>query len=160
MSKAYFGGLPTQPDVNRLNEAFALKVGDEIRHEQIEAVLGVSRNSNRYRTVTNAWRNNRRMYGLELGSVTGVGFRVLDPAERIDRGYADVRSGVRKQLRAIDRTSAVITDDPALQKKQEVLHRYGLAVRREATEMRKQIEPPKPQAQLPRAAPSSLAQQA
>jgi hypothetical protein len=95
-------GVPTEPDVRRLDEAFpALEIGDVIQHEAIEAVLGIGRKTFRYKTVVNAWR--RRMEAernIVLGAVIGEGYRVLTDAERVECGGGKLRSAGRATTRA------------------------------------------------------------
>jgi hypothetical protein len=155
MSKMFFGGMPTDIDVRRLEEAFPkLQEGDDISHEQVEAVIGVDHTKSRYRVVTNAWRKQLlRDSNIELGSVSGVGFRCLKPEERISGSVKGFQQGVRKQMRSVKRSALVRTDDERLMKKQDLLRRYGAAIVNEATNMMKEIEPPKPQAQMPRIGP-------
>lgn len=151
MSKLFLSGIPTEPDVKLLTETFPkIEVGDEINYESVEAVLRLDRKSSRFRTVTQAWRKKVLNDGIELAVVAGVGFRALSPKERIEHSVKGVQSGVRKQIRSINRSDRVITEDPLLRKKQEVLHRYAIALRKEATSTMQQLEPPKEQQQLPR----------
>ncbi|KQP36110.1 hypothetical protein [Pseudorhodoferax sp. Leaf274] len=155
MSKVYFGGMPTEPDVKKLLAAFPdIQEGDEIAHEDIERVIGHKREDNRYRAVVAAWR--KRLLNDEnqdLGAVSGIGFKCLAPDERISRSVDGFQSGTRKQLRSVRRAQLVRTDDPILTAKQDGMRRYGLALADQAAKMMKEIEPPKPQAQMPRLVP-------
>ncbi len=157
MAKAFFGGIPTSIDVRKLREAFpSLREGDEITHEQVEAVIGSERHASRYRTVTSAWRRELlRNDGIEIGAVIGIGFRCLTPPERIDSSVAGVKAGARKQIRAVRRAEFVKTNDPVLVRKQGILRRLGVAVMQEMTSMAHQIEPPKASPQLPRLVPKA-----
>lgn len=155
MSKLFLGGIPTDIDVRKLIDAFGKpEIGAEVTHEQIEEVLGIGRDTNRYRGVTLAWRKKlERDHNIRMGSAAGVGYRSLSPSERISAAIVGTQQGARKQLRAIRSSDRVVTDDPVLQKKQELLHRYGIAIASEANSTMKQIEPPKPSQQMPRLAP-------
>lgn len=154
MSKVFFGGMPTEIDVKKLREAFPeINEGDEIAHEQIEKLLNLDRNANRYRTVTEVWRKKLLNEGTDMGAVAGVGFRCLNPKERITRSVEGFQSGTRKQLRAVRRSALVRTDDPILGRKQDLLRRYGAAIANEANSMMREIEPPKPQQQMSRFPP-------
>jgi hypothetical protein len=154
MSKVHFGGIPTAVDVRKLLQAFGEPTeGTEVTHDDIERVISHRRDSHRYRTVTNAWRQQlRRDHNIEMGAVPGVGFRCLNAEERVSAGINGIQSGARKQLRSIKRVCSVQTDDPVLTKKQELATRYGVALAAEHNAMMKQIEPPKPQQQMPRLA--------
>lgn len=157
MSKVFFGGVPTQADVRKINEAFPnLQEGDEISHEQIEQVLGYARTSNRYRTVTGAWRRQLlNDNGQEVGALAGVGFRCLKPDERISGSVKSFQSGTRKQMRAVRKAVVVRTEDPQLRRKQDLMRRFGAAIYAEASSMMKEIEPPHAHKQLPRRAPGA-----
>lgn len=155
MNKLFLGGVPTEVDVRKLREAFAtIKEGDEIAHEQVEQVLSLARTTNRYRGVTLSWRKSlQRDHGIQLGAVAGVGFRCLNPQERVSDGVKGFQSGARKQLRAVKSVAMVRTDDPQLQAKQALMRRYGAAVANEVNSMMREIEPPKAVEQLPRLVP-------
>ncbi|MBX3703979.1 MAG: hypothetical protein KF822_09415 [Steroidobacteraceae bacterium] len=152
MSKPFFGGIPADIDVRKLEERFGdPQEGQEFGHDEVEAVLGLERGSNRYRTVTDAWRRrllNQR--NIEVGAVPGVGFRCLTPAERVDGSLKGFRTGTRQQLRSVRRAAVVRTEDEGLRHKQDLLRRYGAAISAEASNMMQEIEPPKAQPQMPR----------
>lgn len=152
MSKLFLGGMPTGPDLRKLADAIGVPVvGQNISHQEVEDCLGHKRDSNRYRTVTTHWRRDLlRDHDVDLEAVPGVGFRVMSAAERVSTGKKGVQQGTRKVLRSITRADLVRTEDPQLQKAQEVLRRYGAAVRFEANRVMREIEPPKPQEQKPR----------
>jgi len=155
MTKVYFGGVPTDGDVRNLMDHFGQpKPGDEIPHEEVEAVLHSTREASRYRTVTTAWRKKMlREHNVDLSALPGVGFRCLTDAERVAAGVSGVQSGLRKQLHSVVRADRVQTDDEALRAKQDVLRRDGIALRAEATKAMRQIDPPKPAEQAPRLVP-------
>ena len=152
MSRLFLGGVPTNADVRKLKDAFPdLTEGTEIRHEEVERVLELSRESSRYRCVTLAWRRDLLTHsGVDLGAVAGIGFRCLNPSERIAASVDGFKSGTRKQMRSVRRSALVQTDDPTLLKKQDVLRRFGAAIAQEAGAMMKEIEPPRAQPQAPR----------
>lgn len=158
MSKVHFGGVPTDGDVRNLMEHFGqLKPGDEIAHEDVEQVLHSTRNTSRYRTVTGAWRKKlMREHNCDVAAVPGVGFRCLTDAERVAAGVSGVQSGLRKQLHSVVRADRVQTDDESLRSKQDVLRRYGVALRAEATKAMRMIEPPNPAEQAPRIVPIAV----
>lgn len=100
----FHGGVPTEPDVKKLLEAFAEKAtGSEITHEEVEQVLGISRNANRYRIVVEAWRSHQfKQNNIEIGALRGVGFKYLLPGERVDASFARFQFGLRQQKRSIE----------------------------------------------------------
>jgi len=63
MNKTHFSkdGLPTAPDVAALEKHYAtLQIGDQLPYEDIEALLGVEWNTQRFRTITRVWRIRER----------------------------------------------------------------------------------------------------
>lgn len=149
--KAFFGGMPTGVDVRKIDSAFQnLAIGDEVAHDDMERVLGIARTQSRYRTVTNAWRKSKLRDGVEIGAVASVGFRVLSEVERVNGGWKGAQQGIRKSMRSIKRGVVVRTEEPSLVKKQDLLRRLGAAISAEATAVIREIEPPKPQQQMPK----------
>lgn len=57
-----FGGMPTAPDVRRIREEFPdsdlIEGETEISHSRIAAIVGVSVESSRFKTVTRQWRKD------------------------------------------------------------------------------------------------------
>lgn len=106
MSKSglFLGGVPTDPDVKRLIEAFpSLKPGDEISHNDVANVLGVERASGRYRTVTTAWRNHLvKSCNIRLRAINGVGYRVMEAMERVTHNVRGLGKGTKIIRRASD----------------------------------------------------------
>ncbi len=105
-SELYFNGLPTGPDVRKLESKFddmdALK-GSTIQHEEIEAVLGIDRSQARYKTVVNVWRKKiARDSGIEirgdLKEVVGIGYRVLSDSEQLQFG-GELRMRAGRKIR-------------------------------------------------------------
>lgn len=144
-------GIPTGPDVRKLEDAFGKPLaGAEVSHEQIEEVLGVKRTTSRYKTVTLAWRKQlRTQHNIDLEAVPGTGFRSLTDAERVGAGVKGARAGVKKVVRSVKRSDAVVTEDAGLQTKQAVLRRLSLAMTDEFNRSMKSIEPPRPAASNP-----------
>ncbi len=153
MSKAYFGGMPTDLDVRKLIETFPeLVEGACVTHDEIEAVIGVDRHSNRYRAITIAWRSKLlRDENMEIGAVNGVGFEVRTPEGRMSSSIKGFQSGTKKQLRSVKRALLVRTDDPLLRQKQDLMQRFGAAIASQSGSLMKDIETPKAVEALPRA---------
>ena len=103
--KLYFGGLPTEPQVRKLDEAFqniAQVRGTTIPHEQIEEIIKEKRGSFRYKTITNRWRKRiEARTGIVIsgrGEAVRVGFRVLLDGEQLDFGISE-RKGAGRKIR-------------------------------------------------------------
>lgn len=149
MSKIFFGGIPTAPDVKKLREAFPkIAEGTDFTHEQISAVLGgMDPKSSRYRCVTLAWRKEMlNTHNIEIAAVSNIGFRALCGAERLDTNVKGFKHGARKQGKHIRRVGMVRAETLTEQEQSKQLHfmRLGAAVLSQASSMMKEIEPPKP----------------
>jgi hypothetical protein len=101
----------TDADVQRLLSIFPdlLPDGQRITHEQLEAVLSLSRLSSRYRTVVRRWRritlSERRVF-LDGRIGDGSGFVTLTPDQMVRYANREVRSAGRKMKKAIAIASA------------------------------------------------------
>lgn len=152
MTKLFLGGIPTAPDVKKLRDAFPkLSDGMDISHEQIQAVIGLAPKSNRYRCVTTAWRKELlNEENVEVGSIAGVGFRVLTGPERLSSNIKGFRSGTRKQGKSVRRITMVRAETLSEPEQAKQLHmmRLGTQLISQASSMLKQLEPPKPAEQV------------
>lgn len=99
--KLFFGGVPTAPDVKRLLEHFGSPQPRLITHEDVEAVLGITRHTSRYRSVTGAWRKLLEQEHNILVSGAPGGFQILTSPERIDHAMHQRTKGVRRLVRAM-----------------------------------------------------------
>lgn len=89
MAKVFTGGMPYEADVNALLAQYpkdALKVGNEITHNEVERTTSCKYGTQRYYAVTRCWqRKVRETHGVIVGSVKGVGFRVLNDVEKVSK---------------------------------------------------------------------------
>jgi len=94
----YRGGIPYEPDVKKLEEAFPiLEEGMEIDYETIEAIVQCKRVSSRFDGVVTSWRHKllkRGPDGIDTKR-NGTGVRVLFPDERFEEGGKDMDSHAR-----------------------------------------------------------------
>lgn len=112
------GGLPYGPDVRKLEEAFPTpEEGQIIGHDEFEKVLKMKRGSARYYGVINKWRGNSTSKSglfperdIDTEWISGVGLKVLAPAERLHHGERDTRASIRHRTRARNRTLATPRD--------------------------------------------------
>jgi len=152
MSKLFLGGVPTAPDVKKLRTAFPeIAEGTDFTHEQIEAVIGLSPKSNRYRCVTLAWRKEMlNSHNIEIAAIPTIGFRALTGVERLDTNIKGFKQGTRKQGKSIRRVTMVRAETLTQIEQSKQLHvmRLGAAVLSQASAMMKEIEPPKPKQQV------------
>lgn len=98
-NNVFRGGVPTEPDIYRLNERFGKpKEGDEIPWEAIEAVIDEPRDTSRFRTVVSRWRKIMlRDHNIVLKAIgQGRGLVVADPSQRIMDSSGKFKSGMRR----------------------------------------------------------------
>lgn len=97
-------GVPTEPDVRKLMEAFPdLHDGDKVSYKQAARLIGIDnyRTSMRFRTVTTAWRNRMfKQHNLLLVADPNEGWHVAEPYERVQYSGSKFRSGMRFTRRA------------------------------------------------------------
>lgn len=110
--RVFSGGVPTDPEVRALRDAFpdsSLNIGDVIAYEEVEKIIGSSKASNRFRAVTTRWRGmvERESGRIVIGTEAGVGFKVLDNVQKIDLGNSKLASAVRSSRRAYVLTARV-----------------------------------------------------
>lgn len=160
MAIVFHKGSATGADVRKLIEAFGTpSEGAEISHDEIaSAIENVSPSDSRYKTVVAAWRKVLlERHDVDLGSVHGYGYRVLNAQERIDAGINGSKSGMKKILRSARRGDRVVTADPVLMHKQQVQRRLVSVLTREFQDATKEFNLPQYQHQQPRIQPPSEA---
>ena len=109
--KVFVGGLPTDPEVRALRDQWPdseLAEGVVISYEDIEAVIGCKRRSNRFKTITTRWRklleNNT---GKVIFKAEPSGYKVLSDAEKVDLSSSKMDSAKRHARRAYVITARV-----------------------------------------------------
>jgi len=110
----FFGGVPTEPDIRALRDAYPeseMTAGTVIPYEAVEEIIGVGRDENRWKSVTNRWRKvvERETGRVVIGVEAGVGFRVLDAVQKIDLGHSKLATAGRHARRAYVLTARVET---------------------------------------------------
>lgn len=153
--KLFFRGGPTDGQVQLLMAAFGTpKVGALITHEDVEATVGQQRTQHRYKSIVRAWRRTLLdKHNVDMGAVAGIGWKALRDDERIDAGIKGNRAGVRKIVRSVRRSDAVVTEDLVLVQKQMIQRRLGIAMQAEyaaATKALVAIPPPSMQNPKPK----------
>lgn len=104
----YFGGMPTEPDIQKLIVGIVAKPGETIPHEAIEEILGVSWRSARYQTVTTAWRKRLLAeQNVDLCAVPRIGFLVLTERQRLEMSVRNFHMSARGIHRSVKRLTAV-----------------------------------------------------
>lgn len=110
----FFGGVPTDPEVRQLREAYPeseMEPGHVIPYDDVAKVINTGKATNRFRSVTTRWRNivERETGRIVIGTEAGVGFKVLDNSQKIDLGHSKLASAVKSSRRAYLLTARVET---------------------------------------------------
>lgn len=141
------GGIPTEPDVKKLLDAFAdIAVDAQVTHEEVEAVLGLNRQDNRYRSITTAWREHLLEHeNKQVGAVAGIGFRVFSSKDRVASSVNSFKAGVRKQVKAVNNAMRIERGDLTQQDQHKVDHlvRVGASIAFHGQTMLRTIAPPR-----------------
>lgn len=117
----FSGGVPTAPDVKRLRDNFpdnTLQVGQQVKYGEVEKILGCSKHSYRFKTVTFRWRRLvEKESNVIIGTDTGKGFVILDDHQKLSLSGSKLRTAARFAKRSyivaghINRRN--LTDDEA-----------------------------------------------
>lgn len=129
----FFRGIPTEPDVKRLEEAFGVpKIGTEIKYKAIADTIREAVGSHRYQSVVVAWRkrleNNHRVV---LGTISGLAYVVLDGHGVANLSGATIKSALRKSGKAVKFAEIALTHELAPEDKRVAEHvrNVGAALR-------------------------------
>ncbi len=137
-------GIPTEPDVNRLREAFGVpETGRLISYEEVEGVIGCKRSSNRFKTVLSRWRWRLfKDHNVLTIPERGKGVRRANNGERVVSSGDTFKQGLRKISRAS--TVADQTDSEGLTPEQirvrDHVSKTGAALRLAAATAAKQLK--------------------
>lgn len=152
-ARPFFGGVPTDPDVKKLEAQFGMPTpGTLISHHDIAACIGVPWRSSRYRTVVDRWRRKlMRESNVDTGAEPGVGIKVLTPPERLVASEKDFKGAVVDIGRAGTRITAIPAEgltEPERERKtrsEQIIWRTRLHAAAEV----KALRPPPPTPALP-----------
>lgn len=124
MNGLYFGGVPTDIDVEKLNKTFVdLNAGDIVTYMQLEQCLGMSRELNRFRTIVGAWRRKLfRERNVFLGTVKNEGYRVCDASARVEQAAKGLTSARRKMSKAAAVAATTPTDGLSASEQKLIQH--------------------------------------
>ena len=149
------GGMPTEMDVKKLLNAWPdIQAGQMIGYAEVEKVLALSRNENRFRGVTDAWRRTlERESNVFLKVLATIGFQRLSEAERSKHHARKWVGGLRLASREVRRQKCV--NVAALDERTRGEHDHRLRVmaahHEDASKSVRDMAPPKAPEQLPRA---------
>lgn len=92
----FFRGVPTDPDVKLLTDAFPKIPTEVIPYGAIEEIIGVSKDTNRFKSVLEAWKNKiERETNEILITIRGEGVKLATPKERVTYCGKKINSGVK-----------------------------------------------------------------
>lgn len=159
-NKVYFSGMPTSVEIAEIEKAFPLlEAGQDILYDEIESVIGHKHGTNRFRTITAAWRRKvRRERFLVIEAVAGIGFHIQTPTEQLSSGVKDFGKSARSMGRAFHKVSEVAPEALSGPKRAEQEHYrrvMSYALDSVAKSRRELIKPPTATQPLPFAAPPS-----
>ena len=102
----FLGGVPTEPDIRAIREAYpdhTLEVGQIIPYEALEKIIGKPRRSYRFQSVTTRWRKlvEEEMPGIVIGAVANRGYRVEDDLGKLGLARSKMSSAARALHRSI-----------------------------------------------------------
>jgi hypothetical protein len=156
MSTIFRGGVPTEPDVRKLMEAFGEPApGAVIEHAAVSAAIDVPYQSSRYRTVTARWM--RRLWddcNVRVVALPGVGYQCLHPTQRLDQGAREMRRSARRARAAVKEavtTPVAELAAPDVSRRDHLLHATAMlaqAAREASREYARSL--PRPPEQMPR----------
>ena len=116
-------GLPVGPDVAAIRKQWPnLKIGDRVPYEDMEALLGLEKTTNRFGTVTDAWRKAELERGLVIICERSRAF-VVATAEQITGSTSDVLGHVVRTAKKHRRRLATI--QPADDLQRQVVEHQG-----------------------------------
>src|SRR5574337_915133 len=106
-SRIFLGGVPTRPDVEKLLAKIDVSHGSIIPYRMVEDIIGIPRDQNRWRTVTEAWRKRLfRERRLQI-IAEGESFKALTAAEAVAHGAKRLNAHGRAVGRTATRVDSI-----------------------------------------------------
>lgn len=120
MAKIYFGGVPTDLDVERIIREVNAQPGASVAYSVLAGIIGAPIKSNRFRTVMTAYRKRIwRDHKLRIKAGGGE-FRFLTGGEALQEGRNDIHRVGRAAGRAHKNIIAI--DETGLSQEQKSEH--------------------------------------
>lgn len=119
-TKHFRGGIPTQPDVQKLLDTFGVPPEDQlIPYGAIEKLIDCDRKSSRFITVCHKWRRRlEQMHNVFMQALDGEGYFHCPPDRRVDtcgRRMASNLRGIRRNAkRAATTETARLSEEARL----------------------------------------------
>lgn len=135
-------GMPTGPDVAALEKRWKdIAIGDSVPYEEVEKEIGAEWRSERFRTVTTAWRARIIERGLVLICEPGRAF-VVATGEQISAMTHGVLSHIGRQSKAQRKRLSTVRPESEIEKQTVEHHgRLMLMIERESKKARLNILP-------------------
>lgn len=145
MSRLFRGGVPTGPDVEKLM-ALGVSPGDRVLYDDVERLLGLKRASNRWHSVTIAWRKRLFREQHIQTEADGEAFVILTADQAVSSAIKHMTGIGRAAGRVVVRVETI--DQAALSPRaldQHVLvRRHAAAVLVSTRDACKAVAPPRP----------------
>lgn len=150
MSKLYFGGVPTRMDVAALMEKVKPVAGQSVPYADIAAIIDCRHESNRFRTVTGAWRKKLLSEKSIQVKAEGGAFHFLTATEALGANIEGLSRVGKQARRVVVRSNFINAADLSEtdKEKHRILVREAAALVEATRRSVTQIEPPKPKAAL------------
>lgn len=124
MNKVYGRGIPTAIDTDKLYKALGTPIpGTMITFEEFENILELDKNSSRFHTVLNAWRNRlKRENNLIFRSIRNVGLEACNSHTRVEIAARMHGSAIKQIVASSDIVSSTNTENLTDQEKKVCEH--------------------------------------
>ena len=155
-AKLFFGGLPTGPDVRKLEELYGIPPeGTLIAYDEIVGVLKLPTwRCARFKIVLDTWRRKlARESNVDTACDPGKGLRVLTEPERIVETKSDFRMATRKTRKSARRAHMIRVERlevPAQRAEAELIQRISFQAFEFMAGTVKKLSPPSVTKALPR----------
>lgn len=154
----YFGfkdGLPTGPDVTAIQKEFTRLVpGDRIEYELIETIINCKPGTQRWRSITDAWRKRELENGIVIECEVGAAFYVMTAEQILEGRTYDVLKHIGNKARKNRRCLGTIrTDDERTKNIRDHQMRVMWSVEKDSKQNRKNLLTPPATATMARIGP-------
>lgn len=137
-------GVSTEPDVQKLDEHFGkLEPGRIITKQEVADIIRDQVDSNRFKTVVDAWRRKLLRGLVTLGPERGVGWKVLNDNETGSLRSGQYSSHIKCAFRSVRRMDHVDVKkcDPETRRQVEAARSTKAAVQLAYATAAKQLPP-------------------
>ncbi len=112
-SVLYRGNLPTDIDIKKIRDAHpdsSLSEGDIVEYAELERLINVSKNTNRFKTVVSRWKKSlESSVGIVMSCVRNVGYQVQNDSGKLEMASDKQDSANRAIKRSVSLLSLIDT---------------------------------------------------